>query len=244
MNGGVHTVSPGHAVSVAEGYARWAPTYDRSANPLLAREERHLWPLFAGVGKKRLLDVACGTGRWLEKLTSQVQSAAGVDLSRAMLQVAKTKSGVAGKLVEASGEHLPFRTQCFDLLICSFALGHIHALGALVDELSRVARSGANLFVTDLHPEAHAQGWRVGFRDAWETLHIEVFPRSSDEYIQAFSRARFECVRHLPLWLGEPEMPIFARANKAAFFESACRVPAVLCFHFRKSGSPTGMRDS
>ena len=56
-------------VPMAEGYQRWALTYDDDPNPLLAREERHLLPLLAALHGKRILDLACGTGRWLEKLT-------------------------------------------------------------------------------------------------------------------------------------------------------------------------------
>ena len=59
------------AISVAEGYERWAPTYDHAPNPLLAREERHLLPLLEDLQSKRMLDLACGTGRWLEKLATR-----------------------------------------------------------------------------------------------------------------------------------------------------------------------------
>ena len=53
-------------VSAAEGYERWAPIYDDAPNPLLAREERYLLPLLIDLGDKAILDLACGTGRWLE----------------------------------------------------------------------------------------------------------------------------------------------------------------------------------
>ncbi len=43
----------------------------RAPNPLLAREERYLLPLLANLSRQALLDLACGTGRWLEKLLSQ-----------------------------------------------------------------------------------------------------------------------------------------------------------------------------
>jgi len=37
--------------------------------------------------------------------------------------------------------------------------------------------------------------------------------------------------------LGETERPIFARAGKAERFDEVCRVPAILIWHFRRSGS-------
>ena len=52
-------------VSVQEGYERWAPTYDHDPNPLLALEERQLKLMIPPLKGKRVLDLACGTGRWL-----------------------------------------------------------------------------------------------------------------------------------------------------------------------------------
>ena len=54
-------------LGVKEGYERWAPIYDQNPNPVLAREERHIDPLIANMQGKNVLDLACGTGRWLEK---------------------------------------------------------------------------------------------------------------------------------------------------------------------------------
>ena len=83
-------------VSAAEGYKLWAPAYDRDPNPLLALEERQLTPLLPDLKQKAVIDVACGTGRWLEKLMDRgARSGFGVDLSRAMLAVARTKTSTA-----------------------------------------------------------------------------------------------------------------------------------------------------
>ena len=44
-------------VSVEEGYKRWAATYDRTPNPLLALEQRCLLPLIPDLAGKRVLDL-------------------------------------------------------------------------------------------------------------------------------------------------------------------------------------------
>lgn len=233
-------VSPNEArsVPVAEGYERWAPTYDRSPNPLLAREERYLMPLVAPLHDKHILDLACGTGRWLQKLSEQGAVAVGVDCSPAMLRVAGEKDAIAGRLAQADCLGLPFGASVFDLVICSFALSHIADLQAMVRELGRVTKSGAEVLVSDLHPEAYARGWRTGFRDGPNALEIEMLPRTAEEIIRAFYSGGFECLTHVPLCLGEPERPIFAQAGKVDFFAEACQVPAVLVCHFRRRGAP------
>jgi ubiquinone/menaquinone biosynthesis C-methylase UbiE len=231
------------SVSVAEGYERWAPAYDRDPNPLLAREERHLLPLLANLQNKRVLDLACGTGRWLERLVEQgCASGVGIDRSPAMLRVADRKCAITGSLARAACESLPFCSGVFDLAICSFALGHIRDLGSMVRELARVTRPAADLFVSDLHPDAYDRGWRVGFRDQSSTVQIETFSRATEEILRPFCSHGFECLTQAPLWLEESEKPIFVRAGKSDRFAEACQLPAVLVLHFRRLDSPHGAR--
>jgi hypothetical protein len=103
-----------------------------------------------------------------------------------------------------------------------------------VRELARVAKFGADVFVSDLHSEAYARGWRTGFRDSRSAVQIEMSPRTAEEIIRAFYGAGFECLTHIPLCVGEPERRIFAQAGKSYLFTRACQVPAVLVCHFRR----------
>ena len=222
-------------VSVAEGYERWAPIYDDIPNPLLAREERYLLPLLMDVRKKSVLDLACGTGRWLERITEHgCELALGVDSLEAMLRVAASKELLRGRLARAACESLPLPEAAFDLGICSFALGHVWDLKAMVREFARVTRVGADMFVSDLHPEASARGWRVGFRDGSASVEIRTCSRSSEEILGEFCANGFACVKCETLWLGEPEAPLFELAGKAGAFAEACRIPAVLVCRFRR----------
>lgn len=226
-------------VSVAEGYEHWAPIYDEVPNPLLAREERYLLPLLTDPANKSFLDLACGTGRWLQTVMRQgYKSGIGIDCSSAMLRVAGKKRAVKGRLAKADCENLPLRSAAFNLVICSFALGHIQFMGSMVRELARVTRTGANVFVSDLHPAAYSRGWRVGFRDRGTPIEIEMRPRATAEIVQAFCAGGFESQSQETLWLGEQERPLFDRAGKSHSFLDACRLPAVLVCHFRRIGSP------
>jgi len=221
-------------VPVQEAYDRWAPTYDRFPNPLLSLEERELGAFIPRLRGKRLLDLACGTGRWLEKLSSQgADVGVGVDFSTAMLRVAETKPAIRGRLARADCKHLPFQASTFDFVVCSFALGHICDLRGLACELGRVARTGADILTSDLHPEAYEKGWRTGFRDARGAVEIDTWARSPEEIADCFCSEGFERLTHISLWLGEPERPIFDRAGKSNLFSAASKVPAILVSHFR-----------
>ncbi|MGA2346723.1 MAG: class I SAM-dependent methyltransferase [Candidatus Sulfotelmatobacter sp.] len=226
-------------VSAAEGYEWWAPSYDHAPNPLLAREERYLSALLTDLHGKSSLDLACGTGRWLEKLMEQgCASGVGIDYSSAMLRVAGEKPAIRGRLARADCNSLPLPSDCFDLAVCSFAMSHVHDLEPAARELGRVTKAGADVFVTDLHFEAYARGWRVGFRSGATAIQIETHPRTADEIVRVFGRNGLECKTHETLWLGEPERSIFERAGKSDSFAAACRLPAILICHFRRHESP------
>jgi len=221
-------------ISATEGYERWAATYDSFPNPLLAREERHLVPLLGDLTGKTALDLACGTGRWLEILLRRGGAGVGIDCSTSMLGTARQKHAIASRLARASCEMLPFRTESFHLAVCSFALGHIRELGCLVRELACVMKPGADIFITDLHPDAYARGWRVGFRDRDMSFRIEMLPRAAEEIAAVFSAGGLAFVSHESLWLGDEERPIFLRAGKSQAFAKACQLPAILTCRFRR----------
>jgi ubiquinone/menaquinone biosynthesis C-methylase UbiE len=155
-----------------------------------------------------------------------------------MLQVAREKRSATGRLIQGTGEHLPFCDSAFDLALCSFALGHMRDLSSVARELSRVLESGSNLFISDLHPEAIAQGWRVGFRGEAEAFEIENQSHETNEVVQSFCREHFECLSQESLWLGDPERPMFEQSGKMAYFQAACAIPAVVVFHFKRTAQP------
>jgi ubiquinone/menaquinone biosynthesis C-methylase UbiE len=223
------------SVSVEEGYERWAATYDQVPNPLLALEQRCLLPLLPSIPGKRVLDLACGTGRWLEKLSAPAPAVSiGIDLSAAMLAVAREKASIAGRLARADCRKLPFRNAVFDLAVCSFALEHIRNLSELATECSRVLRKPSDLYISELHPTAYAAGWRTGFRDRQGAMQIDTAPHAAKEIITVFEGAGFELSQTLECFVGEAERPLFARAGKEQFFDAVRVVPAVMIVHFHR----------
>jgi ubiquinone/menaquinone biosynthesis C-methylase UbiE len=230
------TIRPvdGCYVSVEEGYRRWALNYDRDPNPLLALEERQLRPKLPALRGKRVLDLACGTGRWLNWLLGEgARSGVGVDISQAMLAGTREKPLLQNRLVRGDCCTIPFASAAFDFVICSFALGHLSDLEPAIQEIRRVAAPGANVCVSDLHPQAYARGWRTGFRDHLGSAEIMTWPRSIHEQLAAWNSVGFTCHEKAEFQLGEPERSIFVNAGKDHLFAKACQDPAVLIFHFR-----------
>jgi ubiquinone/menaquinone biosynthesis C-methylase UbiE len=152
-----------------------------------------------------------------------------------MLRVASNKMELLGKIVQADCLRLPFPASTFDFSICSFALGHIQDLRSVAAEFSRVMKPNSDLFVTDLHPDAYAIGWRTGFRDQQSVVQVHTLPHSAEDILGAFSSVGCECATHVSLWLGNAEQPLFAAAGRQQLFQAACRVPAILFRHFKRA---------
>jgi malonyl-CoA O-methyltransferase len=223
-------------VTVQEGYERWAPIYDRLPNPLLALEERQLKSMLPPIEGKRVLDLACGTGRWLVWLMSSgANHGVGADLSPAMLAAAEEKTTLRMRLVQADCRYLAFADAAFDIVIFSFAVGHIREVQNVAREVARVSAAGADVYVSELHPQAYGAGWRTGFRDRRGAVEITSWPRSVDEFLAPWVSAGFECARMVECRFGEAERQVFVKAGKGHVFEEFCKIPAVLVCHFQNS---------
>ncbi len=223
------------SVSVREGYERWAETYDKTPNPLLALEERHLTSVLPSLVGSNVLDLGCGTGRWLARLLSRgASTVVGIDLSAAMLGVARRSVRIRDRLVLADGLQLPFQSSVFDFVLSSFALNHIADLQAIAQELARAVKLEGRLLISEMHPEAYARGWRPGFRDIRSAVQVRTVSHPAESVISSFRSNRFAFLRSHDLFFAEPERPIFLASGRGGMFESACYVPAIQVYEFRR----------
>lgn len=216
------------AVSVEEGYGLWSASYERGPNPLFALQERTLEPLLPELRGRRVLDLACGTGRWMRKLRALgAVDLYGADLSAEMLAQAG-QNGDGGKLVRASCDCLPFRSECADLILCSLALDHVADLDTFAAEMARVAAPGAVLLLSEFHPAAHARGWRRTFRCGAEVCVLPVSPRPLAEIHRVVRTHGFHLRRCLEPSFAAPERDLFCAAGKEHLFDDACHAGPAL----------------
>ena len=105
------------------------------------------------------LDVACGTGEWLEELQRRGASVTGVDISTNATEACRRRLPGAD-VREAVAEALPFESATFDLVTCLGSLEHfLDQMGAL-REMVRVSRPGATILI--LVPNAGFLTRRLG----------------------------------------------------------------------------------
>ncbi len=159
-------------MEAAAAYALWASSYPAHAhNPLMRAEERAMLSLLPGglVGQ-RVLDVGCGSGRYLlQALSRGATRVSGVDFSPQMLQRASGeidswRSAAEITLVQGDLLALPIEDAWADVTLCGLVVGHVDDLPQALRELHRVTRAGGFVLCSDVHPIGHALGWVRDFK--------------------------------------------------------------------------------
>lgn len=146
-----------------------------------------------------LLDIGTGTGRMLEILAGRIEAGVGIDLSREMLAIARSRLEKAGhhhcSVRQGDMYRLPWPGQSFDAATIHQVLHFADAPARAIEEAARVLRPGGRMVVVDFAPhdlkylrDTHAHR-RLGFHDeevtAWfrdaglesaETIHLRGDP--------------------------------------------------------------------
>jgi len=175
-------------VDPADAYALWAPTYASNAHtPLMHVEERTVRALLPDLQGATVVDVGCGTGRYLALAHAfGARRLIGIDPSAAML--ARVQVAPA-RLMRGGVENLPLRPRVADVTICALTLGHVPSLPRAFEELARVTRAGGVLICSELHPIGAALGWRRTFTARGRRYSVRDAGHSLDDWRSASAAA-------------------------------------------------------
>jgi demethylmenaquinone methyltransferase/2-methoxy-6-polyprenyl-1,4-benzoquinol methylase len=157
-------------MSVAAMFDQVAPWYD-AMNERMSLGLHRTWrrrtaqALPAG---RRVLDLATGTADLAIALARRGNTVVGIDLSAAMLALARHKVKQAGleaaiTIVQGDALALPFADGTFDTAANAFLLRNLAALRPALAEMARVVRPGGQLACLEIaYP--HFTPWRALFR--------------------------------------------------------------------------------
>lgn len=130
-------------------YRKLSGRYDRFFERAILAEPRLTGIARELTANKRVLDLACGNGRWIERLDPS--SYVGLDLSAAMLGQARGRFPDSN-FVRGDMSALPFAADSFDVVISMFgAMGHLPPEGqrAMVADINRVLVPGGSMILTN-----------------------------------------------------------------------------------------------
>jgi malonyl-CoA O-methyltransferase len=217
-----------------DAYRLWAQTWESDPSPIVSLEARVLAPWLAGLAGRRVLDVSCGTGRWMEFASRAGARVVGVDLSAEMLAEAARKPGLASRLALADAARLPVANAWADIVLCTLSAGHMPDAAAAMAEMARAARPGGAVIVTDFHPEAFRRGWKRTFRSGGRVYEVENHYHPLESLVNAGSRCGLAIEEVREPCFGEPERGIYRDAGRPDLFEKVRGIPAVLLARWRK----------
>lgn len=180
-------ISPSETDRVREIYQKEAPHYDLTMGffeKLLFRDARS-WVCSQASG--RTLEIAVGTGLNFPHYPPGVDLA-GIELSPAMLERARTRSTEVGRAIDlrlGDATALAFADQSFDTVVCTFSLCTIPDDAAAVSEVRRVLRPGGRLLLAE-----HVRSTRPRIRAGQQLIDPLAVRFSADHLVR-------EPLRHL-----------------------------------------------
>jgi SAM-dependent methyltransferase len=102
---------------------------------------------FGDLSKKRLLDVACGTGHIAGQAGERGALSEGIDFAATM--IVKAKSNYPSVIFsEGNAEELPYAAEQFDAVACGFGLLHLENPERAIEEAWRVLMPGGRYTFT------------------------------------------------------------------------------------------------
>lgn len=99
---------------------------------------------------KKILDVCCGTGNQLKILKKHGIDGTGIDLSKAMLEIAKSGK-IKTNCYEQDAENINFSDESFDMTMTTFALHEKSQSSAkkILNEMIRLTQKDGHLIIVD-----------------------------------------------------------------------------------------------
>jgi len=136
-------------------FAAYAPNWDelRKLHVPENEVEEALTTVFSDMAVKDFLDVGTGTGRVLKLMASQIERGIGIDLSHAMLAVARVnlQHPAARNCQVRHGDmyNMPFAADSFDAVSIHMVLHYSEDPCNVLVEAGRVLRPGGRMAVVD-----------------------------------------------------------------------------------------------
>jgi len=181
-------------------YDALAPTYNQRFEEDKDRPEtaRALLELAGNLNVQRVLEVGCGTGRWLAEMRTVANRCYGLDPSKGMLAQARSRAAPI-YLTRGRGEAFPFPDGTFDFVYCVNAIHHMDGQQTFIQEARRVLRDGGVLAVIGMDPHQQRKTWYV-YEYFPETHEIDLTRFPSWETVLDWMRAAgFERVERRPV---------------------------------------------
>lgn len=139
---------------VKDLYQKAARNYDKFVEPFNIAVRQIGYEMYPPKQGMRVLDVGCGTGTNLELYHQAGCDVYGIDLSPAMLDVARGKLGERADIRLGDASEMPYPHSYFDLVTSMLALHEMphHIRSKVISEMARTLNRNGRILLIDFHP--------------------------------------------------------------------------------------------
>lgn len=185
-----------------KAYDAWAESYDSDLNPHLLLEHDDFLELVDAKPKERILDAACGTGRYTEEVQLMGATVVGIDFSNRIIETAREKNPLIDYRNLDLRKKLPFPDSHFDKITCGQALKHIRNLKFTFKEFNRLLKKDGKLIFSVTHPDMDWTNYVMRKKVSIDlTAASDMFEHKFSDYFQAIvdSGFKIDVVRQIPV---------------------------------------------
>jgi SAM-dependent methyltransferase len=184
----LHRFDAPPTLASVDAYALWAVNYPPVPhNALMEIEQTAMLALVPSLSGLRVLDLACGTGRYGALAGAQgARLVVGLDSSPDMLRRNSQPAALARM------DAIPIADGAFDVVLCGLATGHLPptAMRAAIREIARVMSVNGTVLISDFHPFRFMSGGRRTFTAPdGKRYAVEHYPHLAADYMAAFQAA-------------------------------------------------------
>ncbi len=181
-------------MTVQEGYAAWAGSYDHDRNLTRDLDAQVTRDVLGGHHYAALLELGCGTGKNTAFYAGLAGRVLALDFSAAMLRQAVRKhagpqsAALAFALADLT-HPWPCAPGAVQLVTGNLVLEHIADLHAVFAQARRVLAPGGQCFISELHPFRQYQGKKATFQRDSSTVEIPAFVHHTSDFLGAAAAA-------------------------------------------------------
>ena len=194
---------------IKDDYNVWADQYDSNINPTRDLDKMVTKESLSNVEFIKVLELGCGSGKNTEWLITKADKLVGLDFSKNMLDLAKSKitTDKATFFNTDLNEDWPVSGNSFDLITINLTLEHIEILDHIFISSFTKLTQGGKCFICELHPNKQLEGSKARFKENRTEITLDVFYHSEQEYIESAEKAGFNLITKKDWYDNENDIP-------------------------------------
>jgi SAM-dependent methyltransferase len=159
---------------------------------------------------EKLLEVGCGTGHWSRFFSENGFEVTGVDVSRQMIDIAKSKNISDASFQVADGHSLPFANETFDITAAVTTLEFVCDAEVVLREMVRCTRKSGRILLGVLNGLSKVNRQKVNSPESPYSDARLFSPIELKEFLEPFGRVEITVAGFFPAqsWL-IPFVPLF-----------------------------------